>query len=80
MKTLVSANQALINQSKPGNEKEPTNIQRRALSTALLGAGLGSGKRIADKGCCIKPNRQGHPRRPTAMLCHRGRAEIRGAT
>jgi hypothetical protein len=27
MKTLTSANQALIHPSKPGSEKEPTNIR-----------------------------------------------------
>ena len=46
MRRSMIANQALINQSKPGSENEPTNMQRRTLIGGALLALLSSPGRV----------------------------------
>jgi hypothetical protein len=70
MKTLASANQALINQSKPGSEKEPTNIQRRALIGGALVALLSSPGRVMAQGKAPDHRREDRsvPKDPFVLL------------
>jgi hypothetical protein len=55
MKRSVIANQALINQSKPGSGNEPTNMQRRTLIGGALVALLSSPGRVMAKETAV-PN------------------------
>jgi len=70
MKTLTSANQALINQSKPGSEKEPTNIQRRTLIGGALVALFSSPGRVMAQGKAEDHRREDHsvPEDPFVLL------------
>ena len=70
MKTLTSANQALINQSKPSSEKEPTNIQRRTLIGGALVALLSSPGRVMAQGKAPDRRREDHsvPKDPLVLL------------
>ena len=70
MKTLTSANQALINQSKPGSEKEPTNIQRRTLIGGALVALLSSPGGVMAQGKAEDHRREDHsePKDPFVLL------------
>ena len=70
MKTLPSADQALTNQSKPGSEKEPSNIQRRTLIGGALVALLSSPGRVMAQGKGEDHRREGHsvPEDPFVLL------------
>src|SRR5207244_8901518 len=70
MKTLPSADQALTNQSKPGSEKEPSNIQRRTLIGGALVALLSSPGRVMAQGKGEDHRREGHsvPEDPFVVL------------
>jgi len=70
MKTLTSANQVLINQSKPDSEKEPTNIQRRTLIGGALVALLSSPGRVMAQGKAEDQRREDHsvPKDPFVLL------------
>ena len=70
MKTLPSADQALTNQSKPGSEKEPSNIQRRTLIGGALVALLSSPGRVMAQGKAEEHRREDHsvPKDPFVLL------------
>ena len=70
MKTPTSANQALINQSKPGSVKEPTHIQRRTLIGGALVALLSSPGRVMAQGKGEDHRREDHsvPEDPIVLL------------
>ena len=70
MKTLTSANPPLINQSKPGSEKEPTYLQRRTLIGGALVALLSSPGRVMAQGKAEDNRREGHsvPEDPFVLL------------
>jgi hypothetical protein len=53
MKALTSTDQALINESKPGNEKEPNNMQRRTVIGGALLALLSSPMRAMAQGPAV---------------------------
>lgn len=55
MRRSMIANQALIDQSKPGSENEPTNMQRRTLIGGALVALLSSPGRVMAQGKAV-PN------------------------
>ena len=55
MRRSMIANQALINQSKPGSGQEPTNIQRRTVIGGALAALLSFPGRVMAQGKAV-PN------------------------
>jgi hypothetical protein len=68
MRTLTLANQASINESKPGSEKEPTNIQRRTLIGGALVALLSSPGRVMAQGRFDDRRKESGPDDPFVLL------------